>query len=312
MGRVHARHYSKFSDVEILVFDADKERAAAYSKDTGARITDSADSLIGSSDAVDVCLPTHLHLEFASKALSAGKPTLCEKPLARTVAECAQLVLLSDTLNVPLIPGQVVRYFAEFRKANEIVKRGAIGKPAAIRTRRGGLAPKGHGGWFGDKTRSGGVILDLMVHDFDWIRWTFGEVERVFCQSLNSQSESGIDYALATLTLDSGAIAHCEGTWADPSGFRVTFEAAGSEGFLEYDSRLSPAVKTSSVDGNWNENPLAPDEDPYFLQLRSFLRVVQNRAQSPVTAVDGLRAVAIAEAAIQSAAIGRPVVPAKA
>ena len=92
----------------------------------------------------------------------------------------------------------------------------------------------------------------------------------------------------------------------------MTFEVAGSEGFLEHDSRVSPALRTSSLDGNWNENPLSPDEDPYFLQLSAFLKVVQTGIEPKVTAIDGLRAVAIAEAAAESASTGKPIAPSKA
>lgn len=311
MGRVHARQYAKFDDVELFAFDVDRERATAYADDTRARLADSLDELIKTVDVVDVCVPTSLHLEFASASLNAGKPTFCEKPLCRTVEDCAKLVELSDKLRVPLMPAQVVRYFPEFRRAHNMVQQGAVGKPAAIRTRRGGGFPKGAGGWFGDFSQSGGVIMDLAIHDYDWIRWTFGEVTRVYAQSLTFSGIKDMDYSLATLTLESGAIAHVEGTWADPGGFRVSFEIAGSEGFIEHDSRSAPSLRVATASGASAEGPMAALDDPYYLEIKGFFDALDSGAPPPVAAVDGLRAVAICEAAIESTRTGRPIAPAR-
>src|SRR5688572_21354255 len=113
--------------------------------------------------------------------------------------------------------------------------------------RRGGGQPKGEGMWFRDYERSGGVLLDLAVHDFDWLRWTLGEISQVYSRSLGITRGSGPDYALTTLSFASGAVAHVESTWMDPSGFRVAVEVAGSEGIIEYDSRLTPSLRTHTM-----------------------------------------------------------------
>jgi predicted dehydrogenase len=308
MGRVHARQYSKMPEIELFAFDSDADRAAAYSEATGAILVDSYEDLLQSVDAIDICLPTHLHLEFASQSLRSGKPTLCEKPMCRSVAEARELALLVKDLGVPFMPAQVVRFFPEFRKAHDLVTSGAIGRPAAIRTRRCGKHPQGAGGWFANRELSGGVLLDLAIHDFDWIRWTFGEVERVFSQTLPFSDGLAIDYSLTTLTLASGAIAHVEGSWPDPAGFRAAFEVAGSEGFFEYDSRLSVPLRTTTASGSAIESPMLPSDDPYFLQIGGFLDGIATGIM-PVTAEDGMQAVAIAEAAINSAKTGLAIEP---
>ena len=199
MGRVHARQYAKMPCIELIAFDADAERAATYAKDTGATIAKTFDDLMRDSDVVDVCLPTHLHLEFASKALRSGKPTLCEKPMCRKVSECAQLVEEAEKAGVPFMPAQVVRFFPEYRKAHQLVRDGVVGTPGAIRARRCGRYPKGADLWFANIEQSGGVLMDLAVHDFDWIRWTFGEVRHLFSQALTFSGLTGLDYSLTTL-----------------------------------------------------------------------------------------------------------------
>lgn len=306
MGRTHARHYSKMSDVQIVFYEQDPDKATAYQKEFNATPIDSAEKLIEIADIVDICLPTHLHFEFAVKAINDRKPVLCEKPMCRTVGECAELTELIIKTGVPFMPAQVVRFFPEFKTAREAILKGEVGDVATVRTRRGGGFPKGSHNWFADSNLSGGVILDLAIHDIDWIRWTFGEVERVFCQSLSASESIDKGYALLTLTLESGVIAHVEATWADPGGFRVTFEVSGADGFIEYDSRQSPALRTHS-DRIVNENPLDFVEDPYYSEIMAFLKAVETNSTPPVTALDGLKAVAICEAAIESAATGRPV-----
>ena len=152
--------------------------------------------------------------------------------------------------------------------------------------------------------------MDLAVHDFDWIRWTFGEVRQVFSQALTFVGLTGLDYSLTTLTLESGALAHVEANWAEPTGFRVGFEISGTEGFIEYDNRQTVALRTSTEAGSIPESPMLPFDDPYYVQLRGFLDAVENHQPPPVSAIDGLRAVAICEAAIESAKSGRVVKPA--
>lgn len=321
MGGVHANQYRKMPDVELHFFDPDPARSESYRQRFDAIPQTDADSLIRAVDVVDVCLPTDLHLEFGLKAIAAGKAVFMEKPMARDLGQAVQLAQAADAAGVPLMPGQVVRFFPEFRTANEAVRSGRIGTPAAARTRRGGLAPSGQGGWFMDHSRSGGVLFDLAIHDFDWLRWTLGEVRQVFARSLGASRGQGPDYALATLSFDSGAVAHVEATWMDPSGFRVTFEVCGSEGMIEFDSRNAPTLRThlgnppvgepSPAKGG-NEAPLVPTDDPYYKELRSFLDSIKAGTPPPVLPHDGWMAMSLALAALESAKKDKPVAPARA
>lgn len=312
MGRTHARHYVRIPNVSLAVFDVQRNAAEQLKAQVAAsvEIADDLDELLSSVDAVDICLPTHLHKEVALKALAAGLPTLCEKPLARTLDECEKMVEASYRYNTLLMPAQVVRFFPEFEAAHRIVKEGRLGAISSIRTRRGGWQPKGAGEWFRNPDLSGGVLLDLAVHDFDWILWTFGPIRRVFSQALTWSNVGALDYALTTLTLENGAVAHVEATWADPGGFRVTFEVAGTGGLLEFDSRQKATLRTATADGMRAEANLAPLDDPYFKQLQAFLRAASGDAIPPIKAEEGMAAVAIAIAAMESARSGRPIAPA--
>lgn len=310
MGNVHARQYGKMADVQALFFEPDEERRTAYAARWNATPVESIDDLISQADVVDVCLPTDLHVDMGLKAIAAGRAVFMEKPVAGNVADAARLVRAADAAGVPFMPGQVVRFFPEFEAGARLVQQGKVGTPAAARTRRGGTAPRGSNSWFMDHSRSGGVLVDLAIHDFDWLRWTLGEVKALYARSVGIQTGSGPDYALTTMTFDSGCVAHVEATWMDPSGFRVTYEVAGSGGLIEYDSRNAATLRTHT-EKTVGEMPQAPTDDPYYKELRGFLNAVQNSTPPPVTGYDGLMAVSIAEAALESARTGRAVSPAR-
>lgn len=311
MGNVHARHYRRMPDVELSFHDPLPEKREAFSRQWEAKPLSSVEEVIAACDVVDVCLPTDMHLDAGLQAIASGRAVFVEKPMAKSVEECSTLIEAAAKANVPFMPGQVVRFFADFRTGNRLVRDGAVGTPAAARTRRGGLAPMGSHGWFQDHARSGGVLLDLAVHDFDWLRWTLGEVKHLYSRSVGIQAGSGPDYALTTLTFDNGCVAHVEATWMDPNGYRTTFEVAGSKGLIQHDSRQNVALRTTADGRTFNDGALAFHDDPYYLELRGFLDAVSSGSDVPVSGHDGAMAVSIALAAVESAKTGRVVAPAR-
>lgn len=319
MGNVHARQYRKMPDVDLFFHDRSPDRSEAFASAFDATPKEDVESLIAAVDVVDICLPTDLHHDAGMKAIAAGRAVFVEKPISRDLQSAMQLADAAERAGVPLMPGQVVRFFPEFKTGREMVVKGAVGKPAAARTRRGGKAPTGSQGWFMDHARSGGILIDLAIHDFDWLRWTLGEVKSLYSRSVAAKTGSGPDYALTTLTFENGCVAHVESTWMDPNGFRASFEVAGSEGIVQFDTRDQPAIRiktSANEEGGPDhlsvaETPLAPTDDPYYLELRAFLDAVSQRREPPVAAYDGVAALAIALAAIESATTDRVVTPQK-
>jgi len=307
MGNVHARQYRNMKGIDIGYFERNPQRAGSFQSRWEGNLFESIEELIDWADIVDICLPTDLHPEFAHKVLAAGKPLFLEKPIATTYEVAESIVGAADKNGIPLMIGQVVRFFPEYSLARRLVQGGSIGKPAAIRARRGGPTPVGSSKWFMDHKRSCGVLVDLAIHDFDWLRWTFGEVKYLYSRSLGAKTEHGPDYGLTTLTFESGAVAHVESTWMDPGGFRTTFDIAGSEGLLEFDSRKTPALRTSTSHGTWMDPSIAPHEDPYYLELSAFFKAVEEGAAPPVTGQDGLAALRLSLAALESAKTGNVV-----
>lgn len=273
------------------------------------------DSMLAEVDVVDICAPTHLHYEMVLQAAAAGKDIICEKPLARTVAQGQEMIAACKSAGVNLLVAHVVRFFPEYAQAKATVDKGDIGRPAVVRLTRGTFRPKkAEDNWFVDVEKSGGMMFDLMIHDFDFARWVAGEVESVFAKNIaSSHPDAPVDYGLAILKHRSGAISHVEGSWAYPPPlFRTRFEIAASDGWLAFDSDKTKAIdlhlhqqQSDAPDVPLPSSPLS--ESPYTTQIKTFYNALAHNAPVPVSAADGLAAVQIALAAIESTQTGKAV-----
>lgn len=313
MGRMHAQAWANTKRVEIAgVYDAN----LAYGQALASQYSTSAldfPHLLEKVDIVDICTPTHTHQQYVVEAARAGKHIFCEKPLARTLEQGEKMLREVERAGVKFMVGQVVRWFPEYRRAKTMIKEGAIGNPLSARTTRGGAFPQGIADWYADFEKSGGVILDLIIHDFDFLRWCFGEVERVFAHSLTFHKLEHFDYTLVILRFRSGVVAHVEGILAYPPGspFRTSYEIAGEEGMLICDNQSTMPLRTLTKpkEGMMGvavpESPLA--ENPYFLEIEHFLTCIEKGMEPEVRAEDGLQAIRIALSAIESVKMGKPV-----
>jgi UDP-N-acetylglucosamine 3-dehydrogenase len=320
MARTHANHWRKVPEATVVaIISKDLESATRLPCDgRSTQFTSLAEALISADfNVVDICTPTPVHTELALLAIAAGKHVFVEKPMARTLHDCDLMIAAAEHAGVFLIVGHVVRFFPEFATAKKAVDAGAVGQPAAIRTSRTAGHPRGgwHN-WFADPVQSGGVLLDMAIHDMDWIRWCFGPVERVFAKGLygNKEYAGVLDYGLVTMKLRSGALAHVTGSWAHVGQFRTTFEICGDEGMLEHDSARSvpfsfaARVTSGTAPGvAVPASPMAASDDPYYLELRHFTDCVLYGATPVVTARDARAAVQIALAALESIETGLPV-----
>ncbi len=319
IGGWHAERWQKLQrqklPVEIAGFyDIRREAAERAAKQFGGQVYEHVEALVSDVDVADVCTITTAHKEGVLAAVRAGTAVICEKPLARTVADCEEIVAACEAAGVPLYVAQVVRFFPQFEKAKEILDSGQLGEPGVIRTVRAGSMPAwGERAWFHDFEQSGGVLMDVGIHDIDFARWCFGEVIRVFARGLSYQGENGRDHALTTLRFANGAVGHIESSWAHPPGqFRTRFEIAGTEGLMEWDSQKDAPFRLalSGDDGSVNRSaasPLATESDPYYAELAHFLDCLENGSPCRVTPHDGLMAVKVSLAALESMRLGRPV-----
>jgi predicted dehydrogenase len=315
MGTTHAAGWAE-TPAQIAGFAAEtNNEAGKLAEKYNAKVYSSLDKMLPDVDVVDICSPTHLHHEMALKAAASGKHVVCEKPLARTTQQAQEIVVACKKAGVQLLVAHVVRFFPEYALAHSAVAEGQIGKPGVIRLHRGSYRPKKPAGnWFLDEEKSGGILMDLMIHDYDYACWIAGDVESVSARRVTeAHPNAPVDYGLVILSHRSGALSHISGAWAyPPPTFRTKLEIAGDRGLIEFDSDTTAPIQNLIL----KSNDGAPDvglpsspvsESPYTTQIKEFYQALVDGTTPRVTASDGLRAVQIAEAAIQSARSGQPV-----
>ena len=313
MGILHARMASNCGVRIVACGDRHRGVAEAFADRFGAEPSDDCMAVIARPDVdiVAITTPTPTHVDFVTAAAEAGKHIFCEKPFGRTVAQCKTAIAAAKKAKVKLFVGHVLRYFPEYEAIRTQINAGKVGKVGYVKLYRGGILPGGVNGWYRDYELSGGVTLDSMIHDLDWLRYTFGEPERIFCQTLRRHVPQPMDYSMATLRMKSGIIAKVTGAWAHPSGFRVEAEVCGEKGVIQYSSEDMTLLATKRQETNPAptmivlENPVAVS--PYQLEWEDFLVWLEGRARVRVTPEDAMEAVRIATAALKSADTGKPV-----
>lgn len=295
---------------------APDQRAPGLAREFGATAAGSLQEAITGADVVDVCTPTDTHREIALAALAAGAHVLCEKPLALTAADAGLIARAAEIAGLRLYPGHVVRFFPAYARLRALVAGGALGRVAVARFTRTGLYPT-WSPWFADPARSGGILVDQMIHDFDIARWLFGEVVRVHAHQrghLTAPAPQGaVAVGTAVLTHETGVLSQVVGVWAPPdTPFRTTFHVAGTGGTAGHDSLGSPGLRVTGGGrgGTGAEGIPSGDfgESPYTTQIREFAAAFAGNGPEPrVSARDGVAAVRIAEAAAESARTGRTI-----
>lgn len=301
--------------VEIAAhFDLRPEIAEKAAAQFGGTAYSDINEFFEAVDIVDICTPAAAHKANILAAVAAGKPTICEKPLARHLADCEEIVEAVEAREVPVFVAQVVRFFPEFKAAKTAIENGSIGKPGVIRTIRAGAFPRTLGSFYGDFAKSGGVVLDVGIHDIDFQRWCMGEVERVFARGLTFANEPERDHALLTLRFANGGIGHIEASWSSPPGqWRTALEIAGDGGMLEWNSEgeapITQVMINETGDGKVRStlSPLGNDIHPYQAELAHFLDCVDNGTAPLVTVRDAMMSVKVALAAIESMRVGKPI-----
>jgi UDP-N-acetylglucosamine 3-dehydrogenase len=310
MGGVHLNAYAGIPEVEVVgVADARIESAVAGAEMVGARPYASYEDLVAAEDVevVDVCLPTAFHRDLALEAAGEGRHVILEKPIARTMEDARQILDAFSGDGPRLYVGHVVRFFPEYVGIKQKIDAGDLGTVGVVRTSRRSPFLLGWNDWYADWRVSGGVLLDLVIHDFDFLRWALGEVERVYARGLLGREYNRLDYVLATLRFEGGAIAHVEGHWGYPGPFNYSIEVAGSDALLALDSTEPASLQL--VGGDPEEIPdLASGESPYAKELEHFIHCIATGEEPIVQAQDACEALRIGLAATESVLTGEPVI----
>jgi predicted dehydrogenase len=319
MGGAHAGNYAALGErVDVRwVYSRTPERAAKVAERVAAEVARELDEALDdpSVDVVDVCVPTDLHREVAERAFAAGKHVFLEKPIAHTTEDADAIAAAAERSGRFFMVGLVLRFWPEYVELARRVAAGDLGSPLAIATHRLSM-PADWNDWMADRNRSGGVAVDLLVHDFDQTNRLLGRPRSVFAQ------EPSPDHVIAVVEYE-GAHAVAEGSMRMPTSypFSSSIRVVGDSGAAEYTFRAEPAEDGGNIGG---ADPAArglrlfragaePETlefepvDPWGPEIAYFLECVeQERAPEEGTAEQARAALQVALAANRSIESGRP------
>jgi len=313
MGGTHAPRWAAQEGVRVVgVYSRSLARAESVAGPVGAEAKDDIEALLRlEADVVDICLPTDTHREVALRAFAAGRHVVCEKPVALTVQDGEQMAAAARAAGRLLLVAHVVRFWPEYARLFELVREGAIGRPTSAVAERLQEGP----GWTPDTgsvhARSGGQVVDLQIHDDDYLAWLFGMPRSVHCQGTAR-------HMFTTYAFD-GATATAEAASDMPAGypFTSTVRVRGEGGVLEYVFRAGgtrpdePGGGVSDLTlyrpGKPAERIAVPSGDPYTVQIAHFADCLRRGQPSAVVSPEGsIRALRVALAARESLETGRP------
>lgn len=264
-------------------------------------------------NTVLICSSTNTHSAISIEAANAGKNIFCEKPIDYDLDRIAAALDAVKKSGVKYQVGFNRRFDHNFSKVCEYVKEGKIGDPHIIKvTSRDPEPPSA------EYARvSGGMFLDMTIHDFDMVRYLSGsEVTEVYANAAvlvdPAIGEAGdVDTALITLKFKNGAIGIIDNSRRAAYGYDQRVEVFGSKGGVTVSNDAPTSAVLSTADGVFSDKPkyffLERYKDSFVEELKQFFDAIKNDKPTPVQGIDGLKPVIIAIAAKKSYEEGRPV-----
>ena len=319
MGEVFAHHLAfsipeaDFAAVADANHEAVKRVAARYS--AKRHYGDYVELLSQKDiDAVVIATPTNTHDKIIIDAANAGKHIFAEKPLALTLQGCDAAIAAVKAAGIKLQVGFMRRYDPAYLAAKQKIDAGVIGTPVMFKSV--GRDPKRTSLEFARRVNSGGLIMDMGIHDFDLARWLMGtEVKRVFSEGdclvfPELKDVDDIDNAVISLKFENGAVGAVDVSRNAVYGYDVRTEVMGSEGslYIGKEQQIPLWVKTRAG--------ITHDTVPYFMdrfgeayaaEIKDFVACLESDKEPAVSGNDGRKATAIGVAATISFDEGRPV-----
>ena len=298
-----------------LVHDVDPGRAGEVAKRFGVRATSSVEELVGSDalDAVAICSSTDTHADLVVAAAERGKAIFCEKPVSLDLAEVDRALDAVHRAAVPFQVGFNRRFDPAHQSVRDEVAAGAIGDVHLVRITSRDPAPPP----MSYVEQSGGIFLDMTIHDFDMARYVSGsEVVEVYARGAvrvdQAFAEAGdVDTAVITLVHEDGSLTAIDNSRQAVYGFDQRVEAFGSAGMAASENPLAHSAVVRSAEGT--RMPTLPYfyheryTPSYLREWEAFVAAVTTGRTPPVTTVDARAPLVIGLAAWRSLRERRPV-----
>ena len=318
LGRVYARDLASRIPETRLAAVADTNAAAAEAVAAEWDVPAwhaSAEALIDdkSVDAVVIVSPTHTHRDVVIQAAERRKPTFCEKPLALSLGECREMQAAVERSGTFFQMGFMRRFDPGYAAAKRQVDEGRIGTPVVFKsTSRDPYPPSLE---YANPASSGGILVDMGIHDFDLARWFMGEVASVSAIGgvlayPDFATVGDMDNAIASLVFADGRLGVVDLTRNGIYGYDILTELLGTGGTIRIGYIQETPVMTMT------KNNVAHDTVPYFMerferaytrQLQDFAANVIAQKEPPIVIRDGVEALRVSLAAAQACKSGQRV-----
>jgi len=266
-------------------------------------------------DAIVIVTPTHTHRELVLAAVDRRKPTFCEKPPALSLQEIAEMKRAIDASGLFFQMGFMRRFDTGYAAAKKQIEAGRIGQPLVFKaTSRDPFRPSLE---YANPSSSGGMLIDMGIHDFDLARWFMGDVRSVAAIGATIaypelETVGDIDNAIASLTFTSGKLGVVDLTRSGIYGYDISTEILGLEGTIRIGYlRETPIMIMTKANG------VSHDTVPYFMerfrdaytsQLQNFAQNVLHQRETPITIDDGMEALRVGVAATRARESGNTVI----
>ncbi len=276
MGTLHGTIYQKMEGVEIAcVIEKNEEKGREFSRQFQCPYIESIEKLDREkADGIDICLPTWLHKDAIKKASCYFKWIFCEKPICLDREEYDEICESVKKNSAYVMVGQVLRFWNGYRKIKELLEEGVIGKPRFITCKRRQKMPDwSAGNWLMDSRKSGGILMDLSIHDVDYLYWILGMPKRLSCEIVE-EGEITLHSLLTFSYEDCCAVLNA--SWGMPrafhqGGLEAEIEVIGDAGMLRYSG--GNTVEAIGDEGNFLYS--LEETDGYSQELLYFVDCIQ-------------------------------------
>ena len=307
MGFVHFNCYKKMAGVDIAVADIRVDMAKEKIKDDSIPVYASYEEMIEKEqlDFVDICTPSYLHADMAVYALEHGLHTLCEKPMSISSLESQRMIDAKEKSGKLLMIAHVVRFMSPYVYLKSVIDSCELGKPVHIIMHRLSEAPKwSWENWMLVPEKSGGVTLDLSIHDIDFMQYVFGEPKSLSASYYDLKDNSN---HISTIFNYDGFSVETVGGWFNASlPFRAEYLAMFENGYVE--SKGGKIVKNGEevtvTAGEVSEDTgiNLSGADGYSDEIAYFMDCIKNgKEPMKVTPVSSKKSVELVEAILNKA-----------
>jgi myo-inositol 2-dehydrogenase/D-chiro-inositol 1-dehydrogenase len=315
IGSIHAGNLARHPGARLhAIVDVDRAAAARLAAQHGATVGDQATALADPAiDAVIIASSTDTHAHLVEAAARAGKAVFCEKPLDLDRSRAEACLAVAAECGVPLMLGFNRRFDPSFARLQQQIRDGRIGRLEMLSITSRDPAPPPI-----EYVRvSGGLFRDMTIHDFDMARWllgeeptqVFGAASVLVDQAIGDAGD--VDSAVVTLCTASGALCQISNSRRAAYGYDQRIEAFGSKGALRAENVVESTLAFAGADGIVSEKPLhfflERYAEAYRRELDHFVTAVVTGTAPLTGGADGVKALVLADAALESLKTGRAV-----